>query len=521
MRIGIALLAIVALFSCRGAASDELGSARVTVDRPSGVVADGADHATINTRLLDRDGQPMKGVRVTFAATGSADVVQPETAETNAQGAVSATLSSTVAETKTVLVSFPDLQKGVASAERPSVEFIAGPATTLRFRQQPGVVQAGAVLTPPVTLELADAHGNVAAGNAEVTLSLADAALGGMTSVQAQEGVATFADLSVDRVGEAYQLSASSPGFASATSDVFAVTAAAPAKLAFVGAPVSAKAGEHIPGVLVALEDAQGNILRDAKPVTITSSGTATLGGTRTVTTVNGVAAWTDLHLELAGTYTLTATAPNVARASSASFAISAAAPSGAFSFFSTFDTVVVANGSASATLRLIVRDAWSNLIVGHPVTLTATGGATLSPAADWITDNTGTLAATVSSTQAKDSLISADLGGGVVMTTAVHFIPGAVSQQHSAIYAQTTGGLATITLQARDANQNLIPGLDVSLEVTVGQCTQLFPAAAGATNTDGVFVATLACGHTETDTVVATFGNGGTLTTDVAFVVP
>jgi len=101
-----------------------------------------------------------------------------------------------------------------------------------------------------------------------------------------------------------------------------------PTKLSFSVQPTSATAGAVIaPAVQVAVQDAQGNTVTSST-ATITlaiSSGTGTagavLGGTSTRAAVDGIAMFDDLTFDKAGTaYTLTATATNLASATSTAF---------------------------------------------------------------------------------------------------------------------------------------------------------------------------------------------------------
>ena len=92
------------------------------------------------------------------------------------------------------------------------------------------------------------------------------------------------------------------------------VPAGQAAKLAFVQPPTNVQTGSAIitPAVTVAVEDSNGNIVTtDRSNVTLAigpGSGSGTLGGTLTVTAVNGVATFSNLSISEAGAYTLQAT---------------------------------------------------------------------------------------------------------------------------------------------------------------------------------------------------------------------
>jgi hypothetical protein len=151
-----------------------------------------------------------------------------------------------------------------------------------------------------------------------------------MVTRAAVAGVASFDNLTLDKAGAGYSLTATSAGLTPVTSAVFAVTPAAPAKLAFRLQPSAAVAGVAIsPAVQVVVQDALGNtVTSGTTSVTLAfTSGTGTsgavLGGTPTRAAVAGVASFADLTVDKAGTgYTLTATATSLTSATSAAFNI-------------------------------------------------------------------------------------------------------------------------------------------------------------------------------------------------------
>jgi uncharacterized delta-60 repeat protein len=103
------------------------------------------------------------------------------------------------------------------------------------------------------------------------------------------------------------------------------------ANLTFAQQPTGAVAGGTIEPVTVDVDNVTGStIVSDNSQVTLSiASGPAgaTLAGTTTVTAVNGVATFTGLSINTAGTYTLTATDGSDTAATSNSFTISAVAP--------------------------------------------------------------------------------------------------------------------------------------------------------------------------------------------------
>src|SRR5439155_298147 len=104
-----------------------------------------------------------------------------------------------------------------------------GAATQLAFSQQPGTTVANRLITPAVKVRALDALGNLAtsfAGNVSVALGSnpGGATLGGTTPVTAVSGVATFFDLSLNKTGTGYTLTASASGFTTINSTGIDIT---------------------------------------------------------------------------------------------------------------------------------------------------------------------------------------------------------------------------------------------------------------------------------------------------------
>src|SRR5947208_65559 len=105
------------------------------------------------------------------------------------------------------------------------------PATHLAFTQQPPqTTQAGAAIVPPVQIAALDAAEHVVQGfTGAIGLALEPASNGGTLSggdpVNAVNGIATFANLSINKAGTGYTLRVTAPPLTDATSSAFAVTA--------------------------------------------------------------------------------------------------------------------------------------------------------------------------------------------------------------------------------------------------------------------------------------------------------
>ena len=98
----------------------------------------------------------------------------------------------------------------------------------LAFFVQPNSVNVGQVISPPVEVIARDSLGSTdSTFTGSITIRLGSnssgGALGGTTVIGAVNGIATFSNLAIDKVGT-YTLQASSTGSATVTSTAFSIT---------------------------------------------------------------------------------------------------------------------------------------------------------------------------------------------------------------------------------------------------------------------------------------------------------
>ncbi|PYP07464.1 MAG: hypothetical protein DMD59_14705, partial [Gemmatimonadetes bacterium] len=106
-------------------------------------------------------------------------------------------------------------------------------ATQLAFTVQPSNATAGSTISPPVQVAARDGAGNTdATFSGTITVALgtnpSGGTLSGTRSVAAVNGVASFSNLSIDRAGSGYTLTATATGLTGATSASFTITAPPP-----------------------------------------------------------------------------------------------------------------------------------------------------------------------------------------------------------------------------------------------------------------------------------------------------
>ncbi|MFN2420511.1 MAG: beta strand repeat-containing protein, partial [Gemmatimonadota bacterium] len=318
---------------------------------------------------------------------------------------------------------------GLASATSNAFEIVPASAARLVFSQQPTNTQAGATITPPVTVRALDSAGNVNTsftGNVTIVIGNGPtgSTLSGTTTVAAVSGVATFSNLSIDIAGTGYTLVASASGLVSATSDPFTITAAGAARLAFDQQPTNTLAGAAItPPVTVRALDSSGNLNSSFSGTVTIAIGTnpagGTLSGTTTVTAIGGIATFSNLRIDRAGSgYTLVATAVGLASATSAPFTIGAGGGSGATTTITANPTSLPADGTSTSTITVqaSASDGTSRTVGGDVVLLTTTAG-TLGAVQD---NQNGTYTVILTApTTAATATISGTINGATIVDTA------------------------------------------------------------------------------------------------------
>ena len=191
-----------------------------------------------------------------------------------------------------------------------------GPTVTpfrLRFSVQPSESNINTAGSPTVTVQVLDRFGDVVTtSSATITLTLStnptSATLGGTTSKNATNGVATFTDLTMSRSGEAFRITASGPtGTRSATSNTFDV----PTVFAFTTQPSNVQPDEAFV-VVIAAQDTAGNTdtnyFGDITVAIYSATGNGLIGGFTTRLATSGIATFSGLSIDEEGTYTLIAT---------------------------------------------------------------------------------------------------------------------------------------------------------------------------------------------------------------------
>jgi adhesin/invasin len=367
----------------------------------------------------------------------------------------------------------------------------------------------GEALGDSLVVRVVDRFGNPVSG-AEVSWT---AEVGGSvspsTSVTSPDGQAGTQRVLGADVGT-YVTTAEILGVESAPEPAVFTTIGVAARLALTVAPpaVAATGVPLTPQPVLQLQDAGGSdIAREGVVVTAQiSAGGGSLDGLTTSTSdAGGRVAFADLAIRGSpGTRTLIFVADGFAPVT-ATVGLGVGAPASMEAMAGNEQTATVATAVATRP-AVVVRDQDGNALGGIPVTFKVTGGGGSLTGANPVTDTDGlasvggwTLGRNVGANILEATLSGLDVSGSPVVFSATA-LPGPVSAEKSRVSAAPTtitasGGSSrsTITVTARDAFDNPVPDLAVTLSATGTGSTLTQPASPTGSNgsTTGLLSAT------------------------------
>ena len=390
---------------------------------------------------------------------------------------------------------------------------IGGAPTRLAMAQQPPTGTAGAALTPAPAIKVFDRFDNgVADIRVVVTLNGGSFAAGTVAELRTgDDGVARFADLKINTAKTGYTLTFNTfvSGNPSVTSAAFEVKPdyVNNVVMSVSTQPGTTTAGDTVSGPpTVTAKDQFNNNITD-KDISVTlNTGSFTVGSTTTVkTNLSGVAAFSNLVANTAGSYTLTfRLVDHTAQATSNSFTVNPAAA--AKLVMVTQPSATASAGVAFATQPSVqLQDSFGNNVSipgGRTVTASvATGAGTLA----------GTLTATTNASGVA-TFATPQLDGATGARTLRFSSAGltAAESQTVVLGPGTATGLS-ITRQPVQAvaGELILSSSNVSLAV---RATDAFgnnvPGIAITPEANGFFFAGTATAATTDSSGVATFGD-------------
>ncbi len=362
-----------------------------------------------------------------------------------------------------------------------------GAAAALAITTMPATAQSGALFSPQPVVRVVDALGNTVPANGTViTAAIASGAgtLGGTLTAGTVTGVATFANLSLAGTAGNFTLNFSSVPLTSVTSGALALSAGAPAGLAFQVQPTTVASGAAItPAVQVRVIDGAGNLVTTAtNSVTIALASNpvgGVLGGTLSLAAVGGVATFSTLTLDRAGVgYALGATATGLTGVTSNAFNVTAGAATRLA--FAVQPTTAAAGASITPAVQVEIQDAAGNRVTtatnsislslaNNPVGGTLTGGGAVAAVAGVATFP----ALSLNRTGTGYTLGAAATGLTSATSAAFDVTPGApaalaFTTQPSTVVAGV-GIAPAVVVEVRDASGNRVTSATTSITMAIG----------------------------------------------------
>ena len=253
--------------------------------------------------VTDASGNPIAGRAVTLAVGVGGGSVTPTSGTSDASGQFSAvwTLGTAVGAQTLNASGVGLLPNPLTITATAATAGIPGVTAGFLFTQGPSNTVAGASISPAITVAAKDAFGTpVTNFTGSVTLAIGTnaggATLSGTVTVPAVAGVATFNNISLNRIGTAYTLTATTGALAPSVSSTFNITAGAAATMTIAGGSNQTGAiNAPLPSPLAVLvTDALGNPVSGVVLTWAVVSGGGSLPATST-TNAAGVATviWT------------------------------------------------------------------------------------------------------------------------------------------------------------------------------------------------------------------------------------
>jgi|GEM_PF-1596631 len=261
----------------------------------------------------------------------------------------------------------------------------------------------------------------------------------------------------------------------------------------------------------------------------VAANNSPTLAGTTTVNAIAGVASFANVSLSGAGSsISLRASGPSVSSVTGSTFNIGAGTPSVAHSTLAVSASTLTAGSSTTVTLTS--KNQYGIAITTDPsltVTFIHNGGTSAGTFASVNNVGDGTYTATFTGTTSGTATdIRAYIDAVLVTSTAAMTVnPGPVSLAKSTLAVSSatiaSNGTSTVTLTARDANSNLLTGLNVNtialnLSTGLGVSTGSFSTPIVNVG-DGTYTATFTGGGSGTATTIGATIGGSAVTNNGA----
>lgn len=477
-------------------------AANSTISGTTSIVANGVASSVISISFEDAFNNPVAGQLTTFLATDTgSNNTYGNCSLSGTDGIAVCSLKSRTAEDKILSIASPFIKAGG------TVTFIPGSASAANSTiAASGPTTADGAASSSVTITLKDEDNNPLAGEVPTFSATNTGSTNtyGICSATDASGVSTCSLKSLK--AELKTLSILTPVVKvdGITEFVAGVPATLTSTISGTG-PVIAD-GIATSTITITLKDANQNLISGIVPTfSGTNSGSNNVYGACSSTDISGVSTCTlssnkaeskILSImtpisKVDGTVVFTASTPDAANST-----ITASGPT-------------IANGTASATITITLRDVANNLVAGETPTFSATDtNTTNSYGTCSVTNASGVSTCTMDSLKAETKVLSILTPVIKVDGNAV-FIPGAASVAHSSITGNgpvIADGIATSTISIilKDAHENSISGTVPTFSATDTGSNNIYTVCS-ATDTDGLSNCTLASNKAEIKTLSIT----------------
>ena len=178
-------------------------------------------------KVADEHGAALAGVTVNWTVTSGGGRLDPASSVSNSEGLAQAAWTLGPQSRSKHCECRASGQSGNFTGDVHR-HWDSGPTVEARILVQPSTVLANGVMVPPVQVQVIDANGNiVTSGSLSIALTVTPgtgtfgATLGGASTVTAVNGIASFGNLTIDRAGTGYTLTAAAPGVSTTSSVPF------------------------------------------------------------------------------------------------------------------------------------------------------------------------------------------------------------------------------------------------------------------------------------------------------------
>ena len=188
-------------------------------------------------------------------------------------------------------------------------------------------------------------------------------------------GDATATTLTASTTAGTFSVVASNPNVATPATFSLHNIAGAASKIAITTQPAASVTAGTSASMSVSIEDTYGNVTTSTDSISVALTPSGFVGATTTVTATGGVANFTNLPIDAAGSYTITATdnAHTAWTATTSSFTVIAAAPSQVI--WTTSPGTSIAGSAVVGPPTVKIEDAYNNLVSGAVVNMAVTTG--------------------------------------------------------------------------------------------------------------------------------------------------